>query len=159
VPHYCDYWLLDRDQTTKNCDYVIERLCFSRHFFIAAPQSQKVDWINVLMWLNLKYWKSNLSQKSFCQATFFEELSRADFLRNLLETRAEFPTLQSRLFWPRKSVRVFIVHTFRVARWFLFRPKIPNLGTSWRTLEWKMLLYILVVWNILRPMGIFHGIW
>jgi hypothetical protein len=25
----------------------------------------------------------------------------------------------------------------RVARWFLFKPKIPNLGKFWRALDWK----------------------
>jgi hypothetical protein len=40
-----------------------------------------------------------------------------------------------------------------VARWFLFRPKNPNWGIFWRTLEWKMLLHFLVTWNILRPFG------
>jgi hypothetical protein len=27
----------------------------------------------------------------------------------------------------------------------------------WRTLEWKLLLLILVIWIILRPLGIFYG--
>jgi hypothetical protein len=29
--------------------------------------------------------------------------------------------------------------------------------TLWSTLEWKMLLYFLVIWIILRPLGIFYG--
>jgi uncharacterized membrane protein YqaE (UPF0057 family) len=45
----------------------------------------------------------------------------------------------------------------RVARWFLFRPKNTNLGIFWRTLGWKMLLYILIISNILPPLGIFYG--
>jgi hypothetical protein len=44
----------------------------------------------------------------------------------------------------------------RVDRWLLFRPKNPNLGMFWRALEWKMLLYILVISNILVPSGIFN---
>jgi hypothetical protein len=47
--------------------------------------------------------------------------------------------------------------TVRVARWFLFRQKIPYLGIFWRTLEWKTLLYILAISNILVPLGIFYG--
>jgi hypothetical protein len=37
-----------------------------------------------------------------------------------------------------------------------FQTKNPHLGMFWRTSEWEMLL---VVWNILRPLGIFLGIW
>jgi hypothetical protein len=36
-------------------------------------------------------------------------------------------------------------------------PKNPNLGQFSRALEWKMFVYYLVIWNILRPFGIFHG--
>jgi hypothetical protein len=38
----------------------------------------------------------------------------------------------------------FHIHT-RVARWFVFKPKIPNLGKFWRALEWKMLVYFMVI--------------
>jgi hypothetical protein len=38
----------------------------------------------------------------------------------------------------------------RVARWFIFKPKNPNLGTFWRALEWKMLVHFMTIWNILR---------
>jgi hypothetical protein len=34
-----------------------------------------------------------------------------------------------------------------------FQTKNANLGTFWRTLEWKMLKHILGIWNIL---GIFY---
>jgi hypothetical protein len=35
--------------------------------------------------------------------------------------------------------------------------KNPNLGKFWRALEWKMLVYFMVICNILRPFGIFYG--
>jgi hypothetical protein len=35
----------------------------------------------------------------------------------------------------------------------VFLPKSTNLGKFWRAWEWKMLLYILVMWNILRTIG------
>jgi hypothetical protein len=38
-----------------------------------------------------------------------------------------------------------------------FKTKNPDLGIFWRTLEWKMMLYILVVSNILVPFCIFYG--
>jgi hypothetical protein len=34
-----------------------------------------------------------------------------------------------------------------------FQTKNPNLGKFWRSLEWKMLVYFKVIWNILRPFG------
>jgi hypothetical protein len=37
-----------------------------------------------------------------------------------------------------------------------FQTKHHNLGIFWRTLELKMWIYILVIWNILRPLGIFY---
>jgi hypothetical protein len=36
-----------------------------------------------------------------------------------------------------------------------FQTKNPNLGIFWSTLEWKI-LYFLVIWAILRPLGIFY---
>jgi hypothetical protein len=36
-----------------------------------------------------------------------------------------------------------------------FQTKNPNLGKFWMALEWKMLLYFMVIWNILRSFGIF----
>jgi hypothetical protein len=45
----------------------------------------------------------------------------------------------------------------RVARRFVFQTKNPNLGKFWRALEWKMLVYFMTIWNILRPFGITYG--
>jgi tetrahydromethanopterin S-methyltransferase subunit G len=36
--------------------------------------------------------------------------------------------------------------------------KNPNLGTFERALEWTLLVYFMVIWNILRSFGIFYGI-
>jgi hypothetical protein len=38
-----------------------------------------------------------------------------------------------------------------------FHTENPDLGTFWRVLEWKRLIYSLVIWNILRPFGTFYG--
>jgi hypothetical protein len=38
-----------------------------------------------------------------------------------------------------------------------FQTKNINLGQFWRALEWKMLAYFMVIWNILRPFGIVYG--
>jgi hypothetical protein len=35
----------------------------------------------------------------------------------------------------------------RVARWYIFKPKIPNLGKFWRALEWKCLVYSMAIWK------------
>jgi hypothetical protein len=37
----------------------------------------------------------------------------------------------------------------RVARWFIFKPKNPNLGKFWRALEWNMFVYFMTICNIL----------
>jgi hypothetical protein len=34
-----------------------------------------------------------------------------------------------------------------------FQTKYPNLGKIWRALEWKMLVYFMLIWNILRLFG------
>jgi hypothetical protein len=39
-----------------------------------------------------------------------------------------------------------------------FQTKNPNFGQIWMALEWKMLLYFMTIWNILRPFGIIYGI-
>jgi hypothetical protein len=46
--------------------------------------------------------------------------------------------------------------SFGVARWFLFKPKNPNLGKFWRNTYWKMLMYFMAIWNILQTFGIFY---
>jgi hypothetical protein len=35
-----------------------------------------------------------------------------------------------------------------------FQTKNPNLGRFWRALEWKMMVYFMVIWNILLSFGI-----
>jgi hypothetical protein len=45
----------------------------------------------------------------------------------------------------------------RVARWFVFKPRNRNLGKFCRALDWKMLVYFKIIWNILRSFGIFYG--
>jgi hypothetical protein len=37
-----------------------------------------------------------------------------------------------------------------------FQTKNPNLGKSRRGLEWKMLLYFMIIWNILWPFDIMY---
>jgi hypothetical protein len=36
-----------------------------------------------------------------------------------------------------------------------FQTKNHNLGKFWRALEWKMLVYVMTIWNILRPFALF----
>jgi hypothetical protein len=38
-----------------------------------------------------------------------------------------------------------------------FQTKNPNMSRFWRAFEWRMLVCFLVIWNILRPFGIFYG--
>jgi hypothetical protein len=37
-----------------------------------------------------------------------------------------------------------------------FQTKNPNLGKFWRATDWKMLLYIMAIWNILQTFGKFY---
>jgi hypothetical protein len=37
-----------------------------------------------------------------------------------------------------------------------FQTQTPNLGKFWRALEWKTLVFIMVMWIILRPFDISH---
>jgi hypothetical protein len=36
-----------------------------------------------------------------------------------------------------------------------FQTKNPHLGKFWRALLWKVLVYFMTIWSILRPVGIF----
>jgi hypothetical protein len=38
-----------------------------------------------------------------------------------------------------------------------FQTKNPDLGKNFRALERQMLLYVMAIWNILWPLGIFYG--
>jgi hypothetical protein len=38
-----------------------------------------------------------------------------------------------------------------------FRTKNPNLGKCWKVLQWKMLVYFMDTWSILRSFVIFYG--
>jgi hypothetical protein len=38
-----------------------------------------------------------------------------------------------------------------------FQTKNPNSGKFWRVLQWKMLVYFMSIWSILRPLEIFYG--
>jgi hypothetical protein len=46
--------------------------------------------------------------------------------------------------------------TTRVARWF-FQTKNLNLDKFWTVLQWKIFIYFMAIWSILRPFGIFCG--
>jgi hypothetical protein len=56
--------------------------------------------------------------------------------------------------------RTTFVHTVdsRVARCYTyFQTKDPNLGKFWRVLQWKMLVYFMRIWSILRQIGLFYA--
>jgi hypothetical protein len=43
--------------------------------------------------------------------------------------------------------------TFQGCQMVCFQTKNPNLGKFWSALEWKMLVYFMFIWNILRSFG------
>jgi hypothetical protein len=49
------------------------------------------------------------------------------------------------------------LHTYQGCQMVYFQAKNPNLGKFWRALEWKMLVYCMNIWNILRPFVIIYG--
>jgi hypothetical protein len=57
----------------------------------------------------------------------------------------------------KKSLFQQTIPRTRVARWFVFKPKFPNLGKFWRAFEWQMLVYFITIWNILWPFGLIYG--
>jgi hypothetical protein len=38
-----------------------------------------------------------------------------------------------------------------------FQTKSPNVGKFWKVLLWKILVYFMTIWIILRPLEIFYG--
>jgi hypothetical protein len=50
------------------------------------------------------------------------------------------------------SAKILAMFT-RVARWFIFKPKIPFM----RVLQWQILVYFMTIWSILRPLEIIYG--
>jgi hypothetical protein len=59
--------------------------------------------------------------------------------------------------WPFKATEQTVTWLpGRVARWFVFKPKIPNLGKFCGALDWKMFIYVMAIWNILWRFGIFY---
>jgi hypothetical protein len=54
-------------------------------------------------------------------------------------------------------IKSYSAPEIRVARWFVFQTKNPNLGKFWGALQWKFLAYVKTIWSILRPLEIFYG--
>jgi hypothetical protein len=49
------------------------------------------------------------------------------------------------------------VYETRIARMVCFHTKNTNLGKVWRALEWIMLVYFMIIWNIFWPFAIIYG--
>jgi hypothetical protein len=48
---------------------------------------------------------------------------------------------------------LYITLATRVARWYIFKPKIPN----WVNLQWNILVYFMAIWSIFQPFGILYS--
>jgi hypothetical protein len=74
-------------------------------------------------------------------------------------------TLWRRLDSNSRSLHKVSMVPHRVARWYIFKPKPPNLGKFWSALQWKILVNFTALWSvflpflipILWPFGIFCG--
>jgi hypothetical protein len=49
-----------------------------------------------------------------------------------------------------------VIFLVRVARWYIFKTKNPNLGKFLRVLQWKMLKYFMDIGSILQQIGLFY---
>jgi hypothetical protein len=47
----------------------------------------------------------------------------------------------------------------KVARWYLFKPKIPNFGQFWSVLQRKMLVSFMHIWSNLLPLHMFYFVY
>jgi hypothetical protein len=75
----------------------------------------------------------------------------APCLQRAIELYDSTGTMLLDLFFWRGSV------TQRVARWYIFKPKIANFGKYWNVLQWKMLVNFTAIRSILLPFRIFYG--
>jgi hypothetical protein len=55
-----------------------------------------------------------------------------------------------------KEIILFVSPSDQGCQMVCFQTKNSNLGKLWRVLLWKILLYFMTVWPILRPLEIFH---
>jgi hypothetical protein len=73
-------------------------------------------------------------------------------------TSAKLVSRFSRVLKVSVSKNAVVNYRTRVARWFVFKPKIPiwiNFGGPKNGKCWYT--YCMVIWNILRSFGIFYG--
>jgi hypothetical protein len=77
----------------------------------------------------------------FLTANGIIQFSKTAVLKRTLNTLQYIPTY---------------IPTYMDARWYIFKPKNPNLGKFWRVLQWKMLIYFIATWSILQPFRIFY---
>jgi hypothetical protein len=89
--------------------------------------------------------KNHLSHHSFKKKPFFHSCqhlnlateAKAAFFFFVLPKGESFNDLKLRI------CRLKRIDLCRVARWYSFPTKNPNLGKFWRVLEWKMLVYFM----------------
>jgi hypothetical protein len=61
-------------------------------------------------------------------------------------------------FWrPKSDTKSDLTNLDQGCQMDFFETKNPYLGKFWRVLQWKMLVYFMAIWSILRPYGIFYG--
>jgi hypothetical protein len=70
---------------------------------------------------------------------------------NFLEMK---PILFSKLGW---ILFRNLIPPFQGCQMVCFQTKNPNLGKFWRVLQWKMMVYFIDTWSILRSFIIFYG--
>jgi hypothetical protein len=97
--------------------------------------------------VNMKLQRKKLSFYKTLPVKMSQVVHKASFLSSALRALKYVPNF--------KLTDLQLV--VRAASWYIFTPKITILGKFWRALEWKMLVYFMPIWNILRAFGICYG--
>jgi hypothetical protein len=74
----------------------------------------------------------------------------------------QFSVKKKLAFFLKAAVSIQVLHKLHTyvsqgCQMVCFQTKSRHLGKFWRVLPWKILVYIMTIWSILRPLEIFYG--
>jgi hypothetical protein len=85
------------------------------------------------------------------------ELRATPYVAQLFMYVPAFGAWKARLFDRKKKHFPFLFNCLdQGCQMVYFQTKNTKLGKFWRPLDWKMLIYFMVIWNILQTFGIFY---
>jgi hypothetical protein len=101
----------------------------------------------------LRFWFKNKYTIWQSRKKIRDEKWRQFFCCRFKPCRESDTTWSIRKYWSKKRKRL---NPSRVARWFIFVPKIPIWVNFRRALHWKMFIYFKTVWSYFQTFGIFY---